>query len=256
MVLYLCLIPNRGARIGHQTHEYFSLLTFCKKMNYKFVFHDFMCNSSEFNELLQFHKIHEFNYNDVKNNMRVINVEEIINDFNKLISINLSEENICVYGQICGHEDLIPKLYSFFNINVNDIKQIKLEHIHFFTNNRMDLKITDGEYITIHLRCGDVINDKSRYLNVDYFINQYKKLVDIYPNDKQLPIYVITEYNFTDDEYLKEHIPKCIIIKENALISSRSGFSNLAYILGNCQVIKPPDDWNDYFDNLIDLNIM
>ena len=44
------------------------------------------------------------------------------------------------------------------------------------------------------------------------------------------------------------------LIGSKYLIASRSGFSNLAYILGNCKVIKPPNDWNDYFDNLIKSN--
>lgn len=31
MVLYVCLTPNRGARIGHQSDDYFKVLTYCNK---------------------------------------------------------------------------------------------------------------------------------------------------------------------------------------------------------------------------------
>ena len=262
MVLYLCLVPNRGARIGHQTHDYFSILTFCIKMNYNYVFHDFIANSAEFNKLLKLNEMHQFNYNKISKQMKVIQIEEIIdNIFSKLNEINLMEENICVYGQICGHEDLIYQLNKYTNIN--DIRQTKLDHRVYFTINRSDLKIIQSDYVAIHLRCGDIINDQSRYLSVDYFINQYQQLIKKIPELINLRVYVVTEHNFSEDEYITEKIPSCIIIKQDAcislqylmfskyLIASRSGFSNLAYILGNCQVIKPPLDWNDYYDNLI-----
>jgi hypothetical protein len=266
MVLFLCLVPNRGARIGHQTYDYFSILTFCKKMNCNFVYHDFICNSAEFNDLLQFYKMHKYNYNDIINNanIKIINLNDIVDGFfQKIDEFNKLEEDICVFGHICGNETLIGQLNKY--TTNNDIIQTKLEHRNYFTLNRVDLKIVSEEYIVIHLRCGDIINDKSRYLNVDYFINQYNKLIDNYPETKNCPVFAVTEYNFSKEEYLKQHIPNCIIIKENAqislcyliwckyLIASRSGFSNLAYILGNCKVIKPHDDWNNYYDNLIEL---
>jgi hypothetical protein len=68
-----------------------------------------------------------------------------------------------------------------------------------------------------------------------------------------------------DDNVLYENILNCNIIKSDEitsfyylvnssyLISSRSGFSNLAYILGNILVIKHPLDWNTYWDNLINI---
>jgi len=47
MVLYLCLIPNRGARIGHQTDDHFNLVSYCKKYNFKFVYHPFTGQSKK-----------------------------------------------------------------------------------------------------------------------------------------------------------------------------------------------------------------
>jgi hypothetical protein len=45
MVLYLCLIPNKGAGIGHQTDDYFKLVAYCKKNNFIFVYHPFIYSS-------------------------------------------------------------------------------------------------------------------------------------------------------------------------------------------------------------------
>ena len=78
----------------------------------------------------------------------------------------------------------------------------------------------------------------------------------------KLPVYIITENNFEDDDLLNNKINNCNIIKSDEitsfyylvnckyLIALRSGFSNLAYILGDMKVVKPPNDWNCYYDNL------
>ena len=52
MVLYFCLIPNRGARIGHQTDDHFKLVAYCNKNNFIFVYHPFIDNSSIFENLV------------------------------------------------------------------------------------------------------------------------------------------------------------------------------------------------------------
>ena len=70
MVLYLCLIPNRGARIGHQSYEHFLLVTYCKKYNFNFIYHPFIGNSTNFETLLKFNTIYENNYDN-------INIEEL-----------------------------------------------------------------------------------------------------------------------------------------------------------------------------------
>jgi len=260
MVLYICLIPNKGAGIGHQTYDYFSILTFCRKMNYNFVYHEFMGNSANFNSLLQFGNMHQYLFNDIKNKMEIIDLETIKNDFLKnLEDMNKLSKDICIFGHIKGNENIPVLVYDY--INKYDVQNIKLEHRLFF-NDKFP-KLVDTNYLCIHLRCGDIINDTHRFIDTNYFIEKYNSLITKYDDAKNMPVYIITEYNFQDDDLLKENIPNCIILKIDSstslnylinstyLICSRSGFSNLAYILGNCKCVVAPNDWNHYYDNKI-----
>jgi hypothetical protein len=123
----------------------------------------------------------------------------------------------------------------------------------------------DMDYICIHIRCGDVMNDPTRYLSEDYFIDMYKKLVEKMPQYENMKIIVMTESNFNKKEKLLENIKNCeiidcdeinafyIMVNSTVLIASRSGFSNLAYILGHMMVVIPPHDWNQYYDNIINI---
>jgi hypothetical protein len=257
MVLYLCLIPNRGARIGHQTDDYFKLVAYCKKNNFIFVYHPFIANSATFEEVLRFKLLHNHHYNEIKNTMKTINISNL-NDTSKsiheqLIDLNNSTENVLLFDHICGNEEF----YKNYNITNNDIIEIKKSHRNVLLNNYINY--VQNDYICIHIRCGDIIKDPSRYLDVNYFIEQYKKI-----QNTTLPVYIVTEQNFKGDDILYKNIKNCNIIKTDEitsfyylvnckyLVASRSGFSNLAYILGNMQVIKPPNDWNCYWDNLIE----
>jgi hypothetical protein len=268
MVLYFCLIPNRGARIGHQTHDHFNCLAFCNKNNFIFVYHPFTANSSNFENILQFKTLYEHNYENTVNNVdKIINISCLINDsiiskntnLKKLIELNESLDKFLLFDNICGNENYSNILN--FNINNNDIIEVKKKYRGTLLPYYKNIVLT--EYICIHVRCGDIINDKSRYLSVNYFIEKYNYLIQSLPDIKKLPVYIITENNFKDDHILYENIFNCNIIKTDEitsfyylahckyLIASRSGFSNLAYILGEMKVIKPPNDWNCYWDNLI-----
>jgi hypothetical protein len=265
MVLYICLIPNRGARIGHQSNDYFLTVTYCKKNNFNYVYHPFTCNSKKFEEILNFYTLHELNYNNTFNKVKkIINIKDLIDEDNKyknihkkLIEIHESEEHIMLYDGICGNE----RFTTIFNINNNDVIQIKKQYrgclLKYYEN------YVNKDYICIHIRCGDIVNDKSRYLSVNYFIDRYHNLILTYPELKDMPVYIVTEQNFKDENLLYENIINCNIIKADEkmsfyyivnssyLIASRSGFSNLSYILGNMKVIKPSNDWNCYWDNII-----
>jgi hypothetical protein len=268
-------MPNRGGRIGHQTNDYFLTVTYCKKNNFNYVYHPFTCNSKKFEEILNFNTLHDLNYNNMVNKIKkIINIKDLIdintdennkyeNIHKKLIEIHELEEDIMLYDEICGNE----KFPTIFNINDDDIIEVKKKYrgclLKYYEN------YVKNNYICIHIRCGDIVNDKSRFLNVNYFIDRYHNLILTYPELKEIPVYIVTEQNFNDDDLLYENIINCNIIKSDDiksfyyivncsyLIASRSGFSNLSYILGNMKVVKPPNDlvcyFNSYWDNTIDV---
>jgi len=209
-----------------------------------------------------------YNYENIFNKMdKVISIDclvklnnsEELNILNRLIELQKSKEQIMLFVSICGNEKY--KQILNFNINNDDINETKKQHRGCLLSYYKNFVLTD--YICVHIRCGDIINNTSRHLSINYFIGKYNYLILKFPELKKLPVYIITESNFTDDKILYEQILGCNIIKTDEitsfyylvnckyLIASRSGFSNLAYILGNMKVIKPPNDWNSYFDNLL-----
>lgn len=267
MVLYICLVPNRGARIGHQSDDYFKVLTYCKKNHFHFVYHSFTGNSSNFENVLRFKTLHDHTYeNTISNIDKVISIDDSVklglgnNILTHFIALHASNENILLFDSICGNENYANILN--FNLKMDDIIETKRKHrgclLEYYPKNVVT------EYICIHVRCGDIVQDKSRYLSVHYFIDRYNDVIHRFPELKDLPVYIITENNFAQSNVFYERIAHCNIIQTDEissfyylvhstyLIASRSGFSNLAYILGNMKVIKPPNDWNCYFDHLID----
>ena len=262
MVLYLCIIPNRGTRIGHQTYEHFALVAYCKKYNFNFVYHKFTCNSAEFEDILHFGDIYNNHYENLKTSMKIISLNELSVNIshlhNKLLEIHNYDENIMVFDSICGNEIF----FSICNLNKNDLINTKKSYRNIFMKHFTNY--VNNDYICIHIRCGDIAKDTSRYLDVNYFIEKYNKLINKLKIN--LPVYIVAESNFNGDIELQKRIINCNIIKSDVktsfyyivnckyLIASRSGFSNLAYILGNMQVVKPPNDWNEYYDNIVDLD--
>lgn len=233
------------------------------------MYHPFTCNSHTFETALQFKRLHEYNYENTINIVdTVISIDYLVklktsqemSILERLIKLHKSSDKIMLFDSICGNENYSEILN--FNITNNDIVETKKQHrsclLPYYT------KFVLTNYICIHVRCGDIVNDKSRYLSVNYFIDKYNYLILQFPELKELPVYIITESNFPDDNILYDQMAGCNIIKTDEissfyylvnckyLIASRSGFSNLAYILGDMKVIKPPNDWNCYWDNLIE----
>jgi hypothetical protein len=264
MPLYFCIIPNRGARIGHQTDDHFRIVTYCKKNGFIFVYHPFTCNSENFEKILALNTLYDNNYsNTFKNVDEIIKIKDVTDKLEgksiheKLLEIHNYSKKIMLFDDIGGNE----LFNNNYNINNDDIIETKKLYrgvlLKYYKN------IVKTDYICIHVRCGDIVNDESRYLSVDYFIDKYNYLITLFPELIKLPIYVITENNFKDDNIFYKKIKNCKIIKTDEitsfyylvnckyLIAARSGFSNLAYILGNMKVIQPPFDWNCYWDNLI-----
>ena len=195
---------------------------------------------------------------------KVISIEDLVKRqtssiLEELIQLHKTKDKVMLFDSICGNENY----FKVLNINITEDDRIetKKQHRSYFLPYYN--KMVSTEYICIHVRCGDIRNMESRYLSVNYFIDKYKYLILQFPELKELPVYIVTESNFSDDTILYDQIVGCNIIKTDEitsfyylvnckiLIASRSGFSNLAYILGNMKVIKPPNDWNCYWDNCI-----
>jgi hypothetical protein len=239
-------------------------LLIVKKNQFNYVYHPFTGNSSKFEDVLQFGKLYDNHYSNIINSLdKIIDIKYLITEqndktiHNKLIELHESSEKIMLFDSIFGNQDF----FKNFNINQTDIIEAKKTYKSLIKYYK---KIIENDYICIHIRCGDIVNDKSRYLSIDYFIEKYNYLLSIMPELNNIPVYIITEQNFADDNVLYEKIKNCNIIKTDEMtsfyylvnckyfIASRSGFSNLAYILGNMKVINPPFDWNCYWDNVID----
>ena len=259
MVLYLCLIPNCGARIGHQTDDHFKVVAYCKKNDFIFVYHPFMKKSKNFEDVLKFGTLHDNDYENTKETVNeIINIKDlsVSNVHNSLIKMHKSDKKIMLFDNLQGNENF----HKNYNINEYDVTETKKTYrnklMEYFPN------YSNSPYICIHIRRGDIINMPSRYLSTEYFINKYIELLNKIET-KDLPVYVITEDNFDEESLLYENIKTCNIIKTDEitsfyylvncsyLVASRSGFSNLAYILGDMKVLVAPQDWNPYWDNTL-----
>lgn len=269
MPLTLEIQSNRGARIGHKCCEYFYATSYCRQHFIQCAYSPFIGNSSHFDNILNFERFHitidpskEYKYLNEKEMNELLSSTDL---HKELMEINESEENFYVFVSICGNEGFFGKLAKHINLNAkNDlIKEYRLNSLSYFRNLPQYMVMNlPQRYICIHIRCGDILHDKSRYLPYTYFVNAYRKMC-ILIDDKDLPTYVLTENNFQDDEKILSELPTVTIIKPGEiesflilvncsyLVASRSGFSNLAYNLGDMKVAVPPLDWNPYFDNVL-----
>lgn len=248
-MLYICIIPNRGGRIGHQTYEHFLLVNYCRKFGFQFVFHDFTAHSKDTGAALNFDKIHKHKFTDpFIQSMKRITLSDIPSiNHNVLVDIHNRNEDTLFFEQICGHEYLLGTLQYKPTSLETDL--LRTEYSEFYKN--FYPRKVEGSYICIHIRRGDIINMPSRFLNTMYFIDKYNYLLTKI-SEKDLPVYAITEDNFDDDALLKTHIPSVNIIRCspvdafyylvncNYLVASCSGFSNLAHFLGDMKIVVPP----------------
>ena len=259
MPLYLCLVPNHGARIGHQSWEYIFLVNYCKKFGFFFVFHEFLSNSKTIGAVLQFDTINKYKFKDefIQKMKRMSFKDLTTANHEALIELNKFEENILLYDRIGGNEYFLKNLkYRMSSAEEQDMQK---EYSLFFKN-KYPRKVV-GPYICFHIRRGDVVSRKGRCLDATYFIEKYKYLLEKIP-ETNLPVYAITEQNFAEEDLLREHIPDVNIIKgsevdafyylvnSNYLIACGSGFSNLAHFLGSMKIIAPPG-WRFLLHNRI-----
>jgi len=249
MPLYLCMVPNKGGRIGHQTWEYFFLINYCKKFGFFYVFHEFTCNSKVLGAALQFDKINKLHFkDDFIQSMKRMTLKDVGPlSHEALVELHNREENILLHDQIGGNEHFVKTLK--YRPSPNEEELLQKEYAKFFRN-KYPRKVNEP-YICIHIRRGDIINMGGRYLETNYFIDKYKYLLSKI-NKTDLPVYAVTEQNFDDEDLLKKEIPGVNIVKgsevdafyhlvnSDYLIASPSGFSNLAHFLGTMKIVVPP----------------
>lgn len=249
MPLYLCLVPNQGARIGHQSWEYIVLVNYCKKFGFIFVFHEFLAKSKIMGNVIDFGSINKYKFTDpFIQSMKRVSFKDLEKaDHNALIELHKREENILLHDRIGGNEHFMKHLP--YRMSSKEEQEMQKEYSEFFKN-KYPRKV-EGPYICFHIRRGDVADRKGRCLDANYFIEKYKYLLTKIP-ETNLPVYAITEHNFTEDEVLKENIPEVQIIRGSEvdafyylvnstyLVASGSGFSNLAHFLGSMKIVVPP----------------
>jgi len=250
MPLYLCMVPNHGARIGHQSWEYFFLVNYCKKFGFFFVFHEFLANSKILGAALQFDSINPLKFTDpFIQSMTRLSLKDLPTvDHNTLLELHARDENILLHDRIGGNEYFTKVLK--YRPTKGEENHTRQEYALFYAN-KYPRKV-DGPYICIHIRRGDIVGRKGRFLETKYFLDKYKYLVTKIERT-DLPVFAVTEQNFDDEDLLKNEIPGVHIVKCNEvdafyylvncdyLIASPSGFSNLAHFLGNMKIVVPPD---------------
>ena len=249
MVLYLCIVPNRGARVGHQFFEHLAAVAYCKQYGFNFVYHRLLGSSSTFEPVLNLGDVHENTYDNTKDRVDEIrdfsSHQDVTHEF--LMQIHSSPKLILAGFDVCLNQKIMDVLWKR---RVEDVDTA----VQLYRKKASYPRVITGDYICIHVRCGDVIDDPTRFLDANYFLNQYTT----YLSSVNLPVYIVSELNFKDGHILTNSIPNSthiqtdeitsfyILVHSTYLVASRSGFSCLAYAMGGMKVVKHPTDWNHY----------
>lgn len=253
-MLYIKILPNRGARIGHQAYEYIKIVTFCKKMNYFFLYEPFIGNSKHFNNVLSFDKLYD---NKIVDNFDVIHISSLSEDtlFEVFDTLNSSDRNTIIAGDLSDAIWLSKKMSMC--VTTNDMLETYKDH-----SNKLceyyKYPVYKSKYnICVHIRRGDIVNNETRKLDLEYFELILKSVTNNLT--KQYDIFVTTEKNCEDiTKFLNTFNANLIMtsdtetfkymVNADILIASKSGFSNLCHLLSKNIVIRNKLDWNKYYN--------
>lgn len=242
---YICFDYARGARIGHQVDNYFSSLLICDFYDLEMIYNPFSHASAQFENVLLFNQMHKLHYYNNKPNLTEIelnNFENILSDktYSKIYKLDLNKNDV-IFSTLLKQ---IPrkKILNFYKEH-----KIKLNQIYRTKN-----PYTTKNNLIIHIRRGDAINIESRYLDINYFHKTLDSILKL--SNVKYNIYITSESNLEDIGKLKEYNPILLIDKSDVdafyymvnadiIIGSPSGFSHLAYILGDGDYYRSPKDW-------------
>ena len=245
---YIYLDYTRGSRIGHQADNYFSSLVICHFYNLELVYSPFSHSAKHFEDVLCFGDLHTFHYYKNKPNVIEIelnNAEEVISskEHSKLYKLDLNK-NQDVFSNLLGR--ISPKkVFDFYKEHKEKLGPTYRQKNPYKTKNNL----------IVHIRRGDAVNIKGRFLDIDYFYNVVNHILE--SSGVKYNIYITSEPNIEDLGRLKEFDPTLLIEKSDVeafyymvnadvVVGSPSGFSYLAYILGNGEYYRTPKDWVIY----------
>lgn len=245
---YLCLEYTKGARIGHQSYNYFSSLSICSFYNLQLVYSPFSHSSGHFEDVLSFSNLHTFHY--YKNKPNAIEIEpktaeEVISSKEHTILYKLDlQKNQDVFLKLLGK---IPRknVFNFYNEHKEKLSQFYVQKNPYKTKDNL----------IIHIRRGDAVGMESRTQGLDYFYNVLKSILK--SSSIKYNVYITSEPNVEDLSIFKEFNPILLLEKSDieafyhmvnadVVIGSPSGFSYLAYILGRGIYYRTPKDWVTY----------
>lgn len=247
---YFSCLPNRGARLGHQFHEWFRFYMLCKDKGYIFVHHPFICNSENQDSILNLSH-GEILYDDIVSDKEVLVITNCDVDINEFINGNFDSDICYVY---CFYEGEKRQTNSFFDYLLgreNEYSSILREK--FIYDERRN-NTSNFETVSVHLRFDDVADDDNRALGFEYY-------------DKILNKFIHNRYNirlFTDQldhEVVNRLLNKydnsiCVrggieddiraMVHSDIFIASKSGFSYIVSLLTDAKKIVPSGFWHPW----------
>ena len=174
-MLILNIIDNTNL-LENKIENYFIILSYCKKYNINF----------------NYNKID--NTNNIISNIDLTNLHQHLLNLNinqNLLNLNINSYIINILSYYISDADIIKEFYNFNN----DIQLFNKYNIFAF------------DYVCIHINYGDIINDTKKYLSINYFIDKYNKLDELY---KLLKLIIIS-----NEDNINNYFNNYILISNN-----------------------------------------
>ena len=242
----IAVLPNLGARLGHQFTEWLRVYIFCKDNGYTFYYYPFLPNSTkdvntDFLNLSYGEELFK-NYRGTVISVREMSLPQYLmsdSDDLYLFDFNLPNEGI---GSLRDLDD--------------DIRDI-LRDKYFLINEKCP---TDS--ISVHIRRDDVTEHgkwRGRYIKIGYYVDVLRKLYEEYPSFEVKIFAYNVDSSFYDIQnipfekvslHINENLQSTLnrMINSKILVTSNSGISFIASILSDKSNIKisPPNFWHTW----------
>jgi len=257
---YISINVDLGARIGHQMANYNSSLWYSKIFDLTHVhipfpnkkwenLLGFATNSVSMKKLLKigYKKVDLPIFNE-KNNKEILKIKKIINSYNNKKIIFLLTTNQGYTNQYEVAEILKEK---FFNAKQRNKDKLIYNMKNF--------------NIAVHVRAGDILNNKKlskqRFLDINYFTKTINKSLSMIKTKKKIVIHIFSEKwlnsfskfkNFKNIKFchnLNQYKTFLHFIYADLLITSKSSFSYKAALISKGIKVSPKNFWHGYPKN-------